>query len=146
MFALPEIINNAARLKEIPVVNKVEKKFFHMLDFQSIKKNIRTLLRSSVIGTVIGILPGLGGGPAALVSYAAAKKASKTPEEFGKGCEEGVFASETANNATTGGALIPLLSLSVPGSEICGRFLYICFSGRRTHPGRTGLLSNTFGN
>ena len=115
VFALPEIINNAARLKEIPVVNKVEKKFFHMLDFQSIKKNIRTLLRSSVIGTVIGILPGLGGGPAALVSYAAAKKASKTPEEFGKGCEEGVFASETANNATTGGALIPLLSLSVPG-------------------------------
>ena len=61
VFALPEIINNAARLKEIPVVNKVEKKFFHMLDFQSIKKNIRTLLRSSVIGTVIGILPGLGG-------------------------------------------------------------------------------------
>lgn len=59
VFALPEIINNAARLKEIPVVNKVEKKFFHMLDFQSIKKNIRTLLRSSVIGTVIGNSSGI---------------------------------------------------------------------------------------
>lgn len=115
VFALPEIVDNAARMREIPVVEKVEKKFFHMLDFKSIKKNIRILLRSSVIGTVIGILPGLGGGPAAMVSYAAAKKTSKTPEEFGKGCEEGVVAAETANNATTGGALIPLLSLSVPG-------------------------------
>lgn len=115
VFALPEIINNASKLKEIPVVSKVEKKFFHMLDFKSIKRHFPNMLRSSVIGTLIGILPGLGGGPAALVSYAAARKASDTPEEFGKGCEDGVIASETANNATTGGALIPLLSLSVPG-------------------------------
>lgn len=115
VFALPEIINNASKLKDIPIVNKVEKKFFHMLDLKSIIRHTFNMLRSSVIGTVIGILPGLGGGPAALVAYAAAKKASKTPEEFGKGCEEGVVASEAANNATTGGALIPLLSLSVPG-------------------------------
>lgn len=115
VFALPEIINNAAKLKEKAEVGKVEKKFFHMLDFKSIKKYFGNMIRSSVIGTVIGILPGLGGGPAGLVSYAAAKKASKHPEEFGKGSEEGIVASESANNATTGGALIPLLALSVPG-------------------------------
>ncbi|MCI8403103.1 MAG: Tat pathway signal protein [Lachnospiraceae bacterium] len=115
VFALPEIINNAAKMKEVPVVNKVEKKIFHILDLKSIKRHLVNLFRSSAIGTMIGILPGLGGGPAALISYAAAKKGSKTPEEFGKGSEEGIVAAESANNATTGGALIPLLSLSVPG-------------------------------
>lgn len=115
VFALPEIINNGAKMKDIPVVGEMDKKIFHILDFKSIKRHLGNLFRSSVIGTAIGILPGLGGGPAALVAYASAKKASKTPEEFGKGCEEGVIASESANNATTGGALIPLLSLSVPG-------------------------------
>lgn len=115
VFALPEIVNNAGKLKEIITVSKVKKKVFHMLQPKDIKRHFVNFLRSSVIGTVIGILPGLGGGPAGLMAYAAAKKASKTPELFGKGCEEGIAASESANNATTGGALIPMLSLSVPG-------------------------------
>lgn len=115
IFALPEIIDNGAKMKDIPIVSRVDKKIFHLLDFKSIKRYLGNLFRSSVIGTAIGILPGLGGGPAALVAYASAKKASETPEEFGKGCEEGIIASESANNATTGGALIPMLSLSVPG-------------------------------
>lgn len=115
VFALPEIVNNAAQMKNAIPVGEVDKKLFHVLDFKSIIRYLGNMLRSSIIGTVIGILPGLGGGPAALVSYAAAKKASDHPESFGNGAEEGVIASETANNATTGGALIPLLSLSVPG-------------------------------
>ena len=72
----------------------MEKKWFHMLDVRSIIRHFPNMLRSSIIGTVIGILPGLGGGPAGMLAYATSKKVSKTPEEFGKGCEDGVIASE----------------------------------------------------
>ncbi len=115
VFALPEIMDNASRIDQKLTAGKVEKKWFHMLDVRSIIRHFPNMLRSSIIGTVIGILPGLGGGPAGMLAYATSKKVSKTPEEFGKGCEDGVIASESANNATTGGALIPMLSLAVPG-------------------------------
>ena len=115
-FALPEIINNASKLKDKIVSSDIgTKKFFNVLDFKSIRKYFVTFTRSSIIGVAIGILPGLGGGPAAMLAYSAAKTRSKHPEEFGKGSEEGLAASESANNATTGGALIPMLSLAVPG-------------------------------
>lgn len=75
-------------------------------------------LRSSIIGTWIGILPGIGAGVASVVSYSVAKNLSKRPEEFGKGSPSGIVASEAANNATVGGALIPLIALGIPGSVI----------------------------
>lgn len=74
------------------------------------------LLRSSIIGTVVGILPGAGGSIANLVSYNEAKRAAKHPEEFGTGKLDGVVATETANNAVVGGGLIPLLTLGIPGA------------------------------
>ncbi len=74
------------------------------------------LLRSSVIGTWIGLLPGVGAVIGSMVAYSAAKGLSKTPERFGTGCEEGIVASESANNATIGGAMIPLIALGLPGS------------------------------
>lgn len=76
------------------------------------------LLRSSLLGTVIGILPGIGANIGSVVAYTTAKNSSRTPEEFGNGSEEGIIASEAANNATVGGALIPLISLGIPGSVI----------------------------
>lgn len=76
------------------------------------------LVRSSVIGTFVGILPGVGANIGSILAYAAAKSGSKQPEAFGTGCDEGVIASEAANNATVGGALIPLVSLGIPGSVI----------------------------
>lgn len=78
----------------------------------------RTLLRSSMIGCGIGALPGLGSTLAAFVGYDMAKRASKHPEEFGKGTLEGVAAAESANNAVCGANLIPLLSLGVPGDAV----------------------------
>jgi len=72
-------------------------------------------LRSGLIGTWIGVMPAMGGGPAALIAYAQARNASKTPERFGHGAVEGVIASETANNATIGGGLIIALTLGIPG-------------------------------
>ncbi|MEP7208867.1 MAG: tripartite tricarboxylate transporter permease, partial [Casimicrobiaceae bacterium] len=76
------------------------------------------LLRSSAIGTWIGILPGIGANIGSVVAYTVAKNVSKHPEEFGHGCPDGVVASEAANNATVGGALIPLIAMGIPGSVI----------------------------
>ncbi|PLX35635.1 MAG: C4-dicarboxylate ABC transporter permease [Hyphomicrobiales bacterium] len=75
-----------------------------------------TYLRSAFLGTLIGIIPGAGANIACFVGYAAAKRASKTPEKFGTGIPEGVAASEAANNGVCNGSLVPLLTLSIPGS------------------------------
>ncbi|MEV8468923.1 tripartite tricarboxylate transporter permease [Fluviibacterium sp. DFM31] len=74
--------------------------------------------RSAMIGTSVGILPAVGGGPAGLISYAQARNTSKDPGSFGKGAEGGVVAAEAANNATVGGALITALTLGIPGDTV----------------------------
>jgi putative tricarboxylic transport membrane protein len=76
----------------------------------------RTILRSGAIGTVIGIIPGVGEDIAAWVSYAAARRVSKERDRFGKGSVEGLMAAETGNNACVPGAIIPVLTLAIPGS------------------------------
>lgn len=68
-------------------------------------------------------MPGIGGGTANLIAYAAAKNSSKKPEEYGKGTPGGVVASETSNNAAIGGALIPLMSLGIPGDTVTAMLL-----------------------
>ena len=80
-----------------------------------IKTTFPTILRSSGIGTVIGAIPGTGGDIASWVGYNEAKRWSKHPEKFGEGAPEGIAAPEAANNAISGGALIPLLTLGIPG-------------------------------
>lgn len=82
-----------------------------------------TYLRSSIIGIIVGIVPGAGGSIAAFLGYNEAKRASKHPELFGTGLREGVGASESANNAVSGGALIPMLTLGIPGSTACAVML-----------------------
>lgn len=84
--------------------------------FAIIVKNKLNIVRSSIIGVAVGIIPGVGEDVAGWLSYWAEKKSSKTPEKFGKGAYEGVVAAESGNNACVGGALIPVLSLAVPGS------------------------------
>lgn len=85
------------------------------------------LMRSSLIGTVIGIIPGEGAAVAAFFAYSEEKRRSREPEKFGTGVPDGIVAPETANNATVGGALIPTLTLGVPGSPaaavLLGAFL-----------------------
>jgi putative tricarboxylic transport membrane protein len=76
----------------------------------------KTIVRSGIVGTVIGIIPGVGEDTAAWVSYDLAKRSSKEKEKFGKGSIEGLMASETGNNACVPGAIIPVLTLAVPGS------------------------------
>ena len=76
----------------------------------------RTILRSSIIGTIVGAIPGTGSSIATFIGYGAAKRASRKPEEFGKGSYEGIAAAEAANSAVAGADLIPTLTLGIPGS------------------------------
>jgi putative tricarboxylic transport membrane protein len=94
-------------------MDKFDSKLPSLKEFWEIRGCI---LRSSIIGTIIGIFPGAGATIASFISYDVAKRTSKEPEKFGKGALEGVAASEAANSSSVGGALIPLLALGIPGS------------------------------
>jgi putative tricarboxylic transport membrane protein len=83
---------------------------------RDITKYWRTILRSGLIGTGVGIVPGVGEDVAAWSSYAAAKRSSKETDQFGKGSVEGLMAAETGDNACVPGAMIPVLTLAIPGS------------------------------
>ncbi len=91
-----------------------ETRGFSFKDFNGQWFNV---LRSGLIGTFVGVLPGVGGSAASLLSYSQAKSMSKHPEKFGTGIVDGLVASEGSNNGLTGGALIPLLSLGIPGDS-----------------------------
>ncbi|MBQ8080632.1 MAG: tripartite tricarboxylate transporter permease [Clostridia bacterium] len=88
------------------------------LRIRDLLKYWKTLLRSSVIGTIIGAIPGTGGATSAMFCYNEARRASKHPEEFGQGALEGVVAAECGNNAVTGATLIPMLTLGIPGDSL----------------------------
>jgi putative tricarboxylic transport membrane protein len=85
--------------------------------FGIFKGELVNMVRSSFIGTFMGILPGVGGSAASLLAYSQAKNFSKHPEQYGTGIPEGLIASESANNGLTGGALVPLLSMGIPGDS-----------------------------
>jgi putative tricarboxylic transport membrane protein len=85
-------------------------------DFRTIGRNFRHIIRSAAIGVGIGAVPGVGEDIAGWVSYGTAKASSQKPEAFGHGEPAGLISAETANNACIGGALIPLVTLGIPGS------------------------------
>jgi len=76
------------------------------------------VIRSALVGTWVGILPGVGSAVAAIASYTIAKNSSKTPEIYGSGSPDGIVAAETANNASVNGALVPLVAMGIPGSTV----------------------------
>ncbi len=91
--------------------------------WKEFKSLFPTMIRSSFLGTIVGIIPAAGAGISSWVCYALGKKFSKNPEAFGKGALEGVASSEAGNNAATGGALIPLFTLGLPGSGVAAILL-----------------------
>jgi putative tricarboxylic transport membrane protein len=112
-FGIPQVIQILKDKFELPETQKVDK---IVPSWGTIGKNFSHIVRSALIGVGIGAVPGIGEDIAGWVSYGTAKKLSKNPENFGKGEYAGIIASETANNACIGGAIIPLLSLGIPGS------------------------------
>jgi TctA family transporter len=121
LFGISEVLRSISvtshdQLGDAAIISNVK------ADFRSVGKimgrNKRLILQSSVIGTLIGALPGAGADIAAWVAYGMAKKTSKTPEKFGTGSEEGVIAPTTANNAALGGTWIPALVFGIPGDSI----------------------------
>lgn len=117
-FCLPEILATIiGKGQETYVGESVRPSMKILLDtVSSLVKMPVLLLRSSLIGLVVGIAPGAGGNIASMVSYSEATRWDKNPEEFGKGTIRGVAASEAANSAMAPGSLIPLLTLGIPGS------------------------------
>lgn len=87
------------------------------ITFKELKDNIVNLIRSFFIGLWIGFLPGMGAGLSNMIAYAQAKSSSKHPDKFGTGYVDGVLASEVANNASVGGAVIPMIALGIPGDS-----------------------------
>lgn len=121
MFSISQVMISIEEIRQghTKVVQGDTKSLFKGSPFPTkseFKQVLPTIGISSILGILIGILPGAGGDIGSWVAYNTAKKRSKHPEEFGKGSLEGIAASETANNAVTGGALIPLLTLGIPGS------------------------------
>jgi putative tricarboxylic transport membrane protein len=112
-FGFAELLT-AMRQRQAPV--KISPFDTVIPKLRDITKYWRTILRSGLIGTGVGIVPGVGEDVAAWSSYAAAKRASKEKELFGKGSVEGLMAAETGDNACVPGAIIPVLTLAIPGS------------------------------
>ena len=118
MFAMCQIIrDNAKGEAKMPDVDIKGMKGLGV-KFKDIIENIRTIVFAFLSGLWIGFLPGMGSGISNMVAYGYAKGISKEPESFGKGNPAGVWASETANNASLGGALIPMMALGIPGDGI----------------------------
>ncbi|MEE4242027.1 MAG: tripartite tricarboxylate transporter permease [Desulfopila sp.] len=112
-FGIPQIIEVLKTQIQIAKAKKLQK---IMPEIGTVIRNFPVIIRSAFIGVGIGSVPGIGEDIAGWVSYGTAKNTSKHPETFGKGEYQGVIASETANNACVGGAMIPLLNLGIPGS------------------------------
>lgn len=120
LFAIPEMIRMIGQKNETQTLALGEKDWTTWPEF---RRCLKTIVRGSVIGVILGAIPGIGGTPAAFMSYSEAKRASKHPETFGKGEIEGVAAAESGNNGVCGAAMIPLLSLGIPGDVIAGVIL-----------------------
>lgn len=120
LFAVAEVIAGVERIiRGEEKQQESHEKITHVLpDFGTIKKIWPNILSGGLIGTFIGAIPGAGGDIAVFVSYGASKSASKHPELYGTGIPQGVAATESANNGCSGGAMIPLLSLGVPGDSV----------------------------
>lgn len=116
LFAVSELLHQVSLQSLTQKVRvRIEMTWKLVLSFLGRWKN---LLRSSSLGISIGAVPGIGGDASAYLAYRFAQDFSDKPEEFGKGADDGVVAAESANSATTGGALIPMLSLGIPGDPV----------------------------
>lgn len=121
LFAVTEVLKQTGKprtkLESVSKDNDGSKVKTVLPGFKEIWDTKATMARSSVLGTIVGILPGAGATIASFLSYAIEKKVSKRADKLGTGIADGIVASEAANNAATGGSMVPLLSLGIPGGN-----------------------------
>lgn len=116
LFAVPEAFRLAANPAENATILSGDGGA--ILKLREWKGQLANLFRSSLIGSFVGVLPGIGANIGSLIAYGSAKASARDGDKFGTGADSAVVASESANNATVGGALVPLISLGIPGSVI----------------------------
>ncbi len=132
VFGIAELLAQAGQLGIVR--ERITLRAIQLPSKADYKKTWKTILRSSGIGTFIGILPAEGATIASMIGYNEAKRWSETPEEFGKGSIEGIAGSEAANNSATGGAMVPTLALGIPGSPTAA----VILAGLMVHGLRPG--------
>lgn len=120
LFAISEVFGQLELLseKKLSRIPHTEKITNVMPTWKELKELSPVILGSSILGTIIGIIPATGGAIASFMAYNEARRFSKHPEDFGTGTLAGVAAPESANNGTTGGAMVPLLTLGIPGDVV----------------------------
>ncbi|GBF10419.1 tripartite tricarboxylate transporter permease [Tepidibacillus sp. HK-1] len=128
LFAFPQALRLIENLRNHQQGSQIyryssSKKTSLLSSFADVFKNLKALSLGSIVGLIVGVAPGAGGNVASIMAYNELKRFSKNKEAFGKGNKEGIIASESANNAEVGGALIPLLTLGIPGSPTSAIFL-----------------------
>jgi putative tricarboxylic transport membrane protein len=127
LFAVSEVLVNAKKFR----ANQLGKALKHRIyiTFREIWNSMGAIFRGGTIGFLVGVLPGAGAGIASFISYSIERQVSKNPERFGKGEIKGVAGPESANNAASAGAFVPMLALGVPGSSttavMLGAFLML---------------------
>ena len=132
VFGIAELLTQAGQLGIVR--ERITLRAIQLPSKADYQKTWKAILRSSGIGTFIGILPAEGATIASMIGYNEAKRWSKTPEEFGKGSVEGIAGSEAANNSATGGAMVPTLALGIPGSPTAA----VILAGLMVHGLRPG--------
>ncbi|MDC3416254.1 tripartite tricarboxylate transporter permease [Aquibacillus salsiterrae] len=144
LFAFPQALRLIESLTSInknkPIIYRIKGSSIRE-SFADVLKKPKSVTIGSVVGGLVGLIPGAGGNIASILSYNEVKRFSKNKENFGKGEKKGVIASESANNAMVGGSLIPLLTLGIPGSPTAAIFL----GGLLIHgiwPGRSLFVDN----
>lgn len=143
VYAVMEVIKaaGAAEQGEMKILNYKSRGIG--VSWKEFREQFKNFIVSSGIGTGIGILPGLGAAISNLIAYSVSKNMSRHPEKYGTGCIDGLIASETANNAVSGGAMIPLLTMGIPG-DAGTAMLLAAFMLHGITPGP--LLFQTHGN
>lgn len=118
VFAVSEVINRAELMLYEARVRPMQAGSIHFPRLSNWVGRIAVLIKSSIIGTIVGILPGTGAATASFLSYGEARRSSNKADNFGKGEPDGIIAAESSNNAVTGGALVPSLALGIPGDPV----------------------------
>jgi putative tricarboxylic transport membrane protein len=141
-FAIPEVLRgiHTAGMETTQQISVL--RIFKRISLADLKRAYKSILMGGLVGTGVGALPGANAPVAVFLSYDLARRHAKNPDEFGKGAVEGIAAPEAANNAVAGGAMIPLLTLGIPGDTVTA-ILLGAFTIQGFSPGPLFFIENT---